>query len=98
MSFGAGHIQDMNNRLKQNRAQRPSQRKKFKDNNREWIHSKSSKPKKSTLKQIPEEKVKAAKLQIQKAAAKHRKKLRIFYGISLVFTLLVFIALYWFLN
>ncbi len=35
MSFGAGHTQDMINRIKQNKAQRASKRKKFKENNRE---------------------------------------------------------------
>jgi hypothetical protein len=32
MPFGAGHIQDMNNRIKQNLANRPSNRKRFKEN------------------------------------------------------------------
>jgi hypothetical protein len=40
---GSGHVQDMNNRIKQNRAQRPSKRPKFKENNRENIYSDSDK-------------------------------------------------------
>lgn len=39
MGFGAGHILDMNNRIKQNRAQRPSNREKFKGKNREGIYT-----------------------------------------------------------
>lgn len=39
MSFGAGHIQDMINRIRQNRAQRPSAKAKFKEHNREVIYS-----------------------------------------------------------
>jgi len=41
MSFG-GHVFDMINRMKQNRAQRPSNRAKFKENNRTLIYSKDS--------------------------------------------------------
>ncbi len=40
---GSGHVQDMNNRIKQNRAQRPSKRPKFKENNRENIYQVSNK-------------------------------------------------------
>lgn len=39
MGFGAGHIQDMNNRIRQNREQRPSNKPKFKENNREAIYA-----------------------------------------------------------
>lgn len=35
MPFGAGHIQDMNNRIKQNLSNRPSNRKRFKENQSE---------------------------------------------------------------
>ena len=42
MSFGAGHMQDMNNRMKQNRANRPSSREKFKGKNREIVHTKGN--------------------------------------------------------
>ncbi|RFC53908.1 hypothetical protein DXU93_10190 [Brumimicrobium aurantiacum] len=44
MGFGAGHMQDMNNRLKQNRAQRSSKRSKFKGNNREVSVNKKKTP------------------------------------------------------
>ena len=37
MGFGAGHVLDMINRMKQNRALRPSNRSKFKENNRDEI-------------------------------------------------------------
>ena len=39
MDLGAGHIQDMNNRMKQNCAIRPSKKSKFKSNNRGTIYS-----------------------------------------------------------
>ena len=98
MSFGAGHIQDMNNRLKQNRAQRPSQRKKFKDNNREGIHSKEKTSKATPLKTFTAQEIEMSKQQVRKKALAQRKKLQVFYAVSLVFTVLVFIALYLLLN
>ena len=49
MSFGAGHIQDMNNRMKQNRSSRPSKRAKFKENNQKGIYSKDKKSKNKKL-------------------------------------------------
>lgn len=66
---GAGHVQDMNNRLKQNRAQRPSQRQKFKGNNRENIYSSSgSKHQHLKFKTVSEEKLTEIKKQIQMRA------------------------------
>jgi hypothetical protein len=88
----------MNNRLKQNRVQRPFQRKKFKDNNWEGIHSKEKTSKATPLKTFTTQEIESAKQQIQKNVAKQRKTLRIFYALSLVFSVLVFIALYLFLN
>jgi len=49
MSFGAGHIQDMNNRMKQNRSSKPSKRSKFKENNQKGLYSKENKSKKKKL-------------------------------------------------
>ena len=55
MSFGAGHIQDMNNRMKQYRSQRTSNKPKFKGNKREVFSQGSSlKPK---FKKVCEEKL-----------------------------------------
>ncbi len=42
MGLRAGHLQDMNNRMKQNRAMRPSKKSKFKSNNRGTIYSGNS--------------------------------------------------------
>jgi len=42
MSHGAGHILDMINRMKQNRALRSSNKQKFKGNNRGIINSESN--------------------------------------------------------
>ena len=44
----------MNNRIKQNRAQRPSNRVKFKENNREAIYSSEKSSDRPTFKTVPE--------------------------------------------
>lgn len=79
---GSGHVQDMNNRIKQNRAQRPSQRPKFKENNRENIYSDSDKkvyqPKFKTL---PKEELVELLNRIRERAKKDSKRKLIIYGI-----------------
>ncbi len=94
MSFGAGHIQDMNNRMKQNRAQRPSNRAKFKDNNREAIFTDSDIPKKPIFESVSEEDLNKIKLQIQDRAIRERQKTQLFYAIFISVCLVLFI---WFL-
>lgn len=81
MSFG-GHVFDMINRMKQNRAQRPSNRAKFKENNRTMIYSKNCELNPLQFKSVSEEELKEIKEQIRKRAKKARKKERIFYVIS----------------
>ena len=97
MSFGAGHIQDMNNRMKQNRAQRPSNRPKFKENNREAIYSEGHKEKKrprfKTLSKVELVKLKS---QIrEKFNVEHKRELiikRIFWTCALI-AVVVFLVL-----
>ncbi len=88
MSFGAGHVQDMNNRINQNRAQRPSNRAKFKENNREGIYS-SKNSEKPIFKTVSENELIKIKAEIQLKARTHQKKNRIISGI--VITLLIVI-------
>lgn len=90
MSFG-GHVFDMINRMKQNRAQRPSNRAKFKENNRTLIYSKDSKSNPLQFKTVSEKELKEIKKQIRKRAKKARKKERIFYGISMTCVLAIVI-------
>tara|TARA_B110000858_G_C17638540_1_gene396947 strand:- start:218 stop:484 length:267 start_codon:yes stop_codon:yes gene_type:complete len=55
MSHGAGHILDMINRMKQNRALRPTNRQKFKGNNRGILNSESNnETEKPIFKTVPE--------------------------------------------
>jgi len=72
-----GTIQDMNNRIKQNRAQRPSKRPKFKGNNCEIIYSKEKKSKPLIFKTVPEERL----TEIKKLSKKNQKEEWIIYGI-----------------
>lgn len=60
MSFG-GHTLDMIHRMKQNRAQRPSNRAKFKENNRNLIYSKDSKSNPLQFKTVSEKELKEIK-------------------------------------
>lgn len=92
MSFGAGHIQDMNNRIKQNRAQRPSNREKFKGKNREAIYSDSNKKtKRSNFKTVSPEKLTEIKNKIREQTKKERKKERTINIISILCGLIILI-------
>ena len=92
MSYGAGHILDMINRLKQNRAIRPSNKAKFKEHNRETIYSKRRKIK---FKTVPKEKLEEIKIQIRARAKSERKKEAIFYlaSVALVLVMLALMLL-----
>ena len=90
MGFGAGHMQDMNNRIKQNRAARPSKRSKFKKNNREAIFSKEKASEKFIQKeQISEEELAVLKKQIRAKAKKERKKAFVIYVFFIFMTLAI---------
>ena len=90
MSFG-GHVFDMINRMKQNRAQRPSNRAKFKENNRTLIYSKDSKSNPLQFKTVSEEELNKIKTQIRKRSKTKRIKERIFYGIAITCVLVTII-------
>ncbi len=98
MAFGAGHVQDMNNRIKQNRAQRPSNRPKFKENNREGIYSTDKKTERPNFKTVPEKELTELKIKIRKRAEKERKKERLIFGIFIVFGLILIIGILIWLN
>lgn len=85
MSFGAGHAQDMNNRMKQNRSQRASNREKFKEGNRDNIYSETEAPRtRLEFKTPSDEELRVIKKQIQKQAKTQRIKERIIYGIGII--------------
>lgn len=84
MGFGAGHIQDMNSRLKQNRELRPSNRQKFKGKNRQAIYSKSNEDQNPrNLKSVSEKELIEIKKYNSKRAEMEQKRTHIIYGIFL---------------
>ena len=94
MSFGAGHVQDMNNRLKQNRANKPSKRAKFKENNREGIYSKKQESDRIKFHQVPKEKlVKIIESIRIKSRSENQKQIKILV-ISLIITIIIMIAVF----
>ena len=98
MSFGAGHTQDMINRIKQNKAQRASKRKKFKENNREGIYVNYEKSKEINSKTIPKKKLTKIKKEIRKTARKNRKRNIFIYMILFSSVLALLISLLLWLN
>lgn len=93
MGSGAGHVMDMNNRLKQNRALRTSNKAKFRENNRNTIYSKNNtKSKKLSFKTISQEKLNVIKQQICIRAKKQNRSERI---IGFICILIVFLILQW---
>ena len=90
---GAGHILDMINRMKQNRAQRPSNRHKFKGNSREIISSESDngiiKP---IFKVVPEKELIEIINRIQERSEIERKREWILNVVFLVFGLIALIG------
>ncbi len=93
MGSGAGHVFDMINRMKQNRAQRPSNRGKFKENNRDGIYSEDIQPERPNFKTIPEKELIEIKKRIRERSQADQKKTRIFYGFFLVCGLIALISI-----
>ena len=99
MGSGAGHVFDMINRMKQNRAQRTSQRGKFKENNRDGIYSDSEiKPERPNFRTVPEKELLAVKKLIRKRAKAEQKRTLILYGAFVFCGLLLLIALLIWMN
>ncbi|WP_190811437.1 hypothetical protein [Flagellimonas sp. S3867] len=86
------NIQDMNNRIKQNREQRPSKRAKFKENNREGIYSSEKITEKLSFTILSKKELKKLKQQIQEKAKANRRKERILLGIIFVFGLAILLV------
>ena len=88
MTGGAGHVRDMQNRARQNRSLRASQKDKFKASSRDLIYSKG-KSEKWKFKDISKEKLDEIKKNIRKKARKERKRERI---IILIIVLIIIIS------
>ena len=94
MSYGAGHILDAINQMKQNRKLRPSKRAKFKENNREVIYSTDKKSDRPNFKTVPEKELNEIKTRIRNRAKIERKKEQILYGIFFVCVLITLIIMW----
>lgn len=94
--YGAGHIMDMINRMKQNRAQRPSTRAKFKENNREAIYTTRKKEVKPYFKTVSKEKLTLIKHSIRRSASKQHTKERLYFRVFIACCfILTIILLLW---
>ena len=80
------HIQDMNNRIRQNREQRPSNRAKFKENNRAAIHTKAGgKEIQPNFKTTNAQELESIKSSIREKAKIENRKIKAFYYFLIVF-------------
>ena len=78
MSGGAGHVADMNNRMKQNRSMKTSNKPKFKSNNRDLNFSQSE-SEKLTFKKVSEDELSQIKNEIRRKSESERKKERLIF-------------------
>lgn len=92
---GSGHVQDMNNRLRQNRAQRPSKRPKFKDHNRGTIYSSTGHENQILkFKTVSEEKLAEIIKRIRKRAKKEHQKEGMVLGVLVIIVIITAISIY----
>lgn len=88
MSGGAGHVADMNNRMKQNRSMKTSNKPKFKSNNRDLNFPKGE-PQKLTFKKVSEEELTRIKNEIRQKAESERKKERIIIALTALILIII---------
>ncbi|ADY28195.1 hypothetical protein Celly_0360 [Cellulophaga lytica DSM 7489] len=88
MSGGAGHVADMNNRMKQNRSMKTSNKSKFKSNNRDLNFS-TGKSEKLNFKKVSVEELARIKTEIRKKAKSERKKERIIIALAVLILLII---------
>ncbi|MGO1586095.1 hypothetical protein [Mesonia sp.] len=95
MSYGAGHVFDMINRMKQNRALRGSHKNKFKENSR-YLYKEATKPN-PFLKTYPEKKVNQVKHSIRTKAKRRNKKQAFVFWTFLAFGFLFIVLILFYL-
>lgn len=74
MGFGAGHVIDMMNRMKQNRSQMPSKRTQFNETNKQGDLSTDKDSRQLNFKTVSEQELDEIKKDIQMQAKAERKK------------------------
>tara|TARA_R110002049_G_scaffold277604_4_gene456154 strand:- start:44 stop:328 length:285 start_codon:yes stop_codon:yes gene_type:complete len=90
MSGGAGHVADMNNRMKQNRSMKTSNKQKFKSNNRDLNFSKGESGSLS-FKKVSEKELTQIKNDIREKAEKERKKERLTFILTALVLIIILI-------
>ncbi|MBL7472052.1 hypothetical protein [Robertkochia sediminum] len=99
MSFGAGHVMDMIKRRKQKSVLDPSNRSKFKADNRETIYSKTDKDsKKLRFKVLPPKELKYVLNQIKQKATAERKRKHVISSIVICILTILVLAVFKWLN
>ncbi len=88
----AGHVLDMIKRIRQNRSLRPSNRQKFKGDNRDSIYTEIPEENKASFKEFPESQVKRVVDTIRREAKSQKRKE--FILLALVILIVVAIVLY----
>jgi len=91
MSYGAAHVMDMINRMKQNRAMRPSSRAKFKENSNS--NSSTLEGEKPNFKVVSDKELEKIKIKIRAEAKVERRKLTVFYAIFIGISLFLIIGI-----
>ncbi len=90
MTGGAGHIMDMNNRMKQNRSMKTSKKEKFKSHSRDVIHSDEKKTK-WNIRRISKVRLDKIRRRIkEKAIWEQKKEKLVFAFVALIVILSVF--------
>jgi hypothetical protein len=92
---GSGQVQDMNNRLKQNRSQRPSKRAKFKGHNLGTSYSSTGHEYKNLkFKTVSKKKLTEIIKRIRERAKKEHQKEGIVLGVLVIIVIITAISLF----
>nr|WP_299383079.1 hypothetical protein [Allomuricauda sp.] len=92
------NIQDMNNRIRQNREQRPSKRAKFKENNRGAIYTNEENKSNLTFKEVDKTELEKLKKSIRENAQHEQRKTKLVFLIFIMIVLLVTIGYFLYLT
>ncbi|MFI1770368.1 hypothetical protein [Thalassobellus citreus] len=92
MSGGAGHVADMNNRMKQNRSMKTSNKPKFKSNNRD-LNFPNDESEKLIFKKVSEDELTQIKNEIRGKAESERKKERLIFISTAIILIIILILI-----
>ena len=92
MSFGAGHVIDMVNRMRQNRSLRPSNKAKFKENERKAVYEGTGK---AEFNKVSPGKLARIKEAIRKSAEADKRRDKVLFLVSVILTILLFLIFFY---